>query len=148
MPLLQPTATLGSFGVQGHAYQCSVEPALAPLIRFDIAPDTTGGVITVYWTQPAVVLGSVSIAEASDGSRTTVVFLHHPRGAVALALRYAASYLLAQPSPFRAAMLHNWLHVYQPDAWELLIAQQRFADELRAARRQRASFPAEGDRVP
>jgi hypothetical protein len=48
-------------------------------------------------------------------------------------VRYAASYILAQPEPFRAALLQNWVHVYRADALEASLAARLLAGEREQA---------------
>jgi hypothetical protein len=114
----QRTDLLASFAVAGNAWHLSVAPQLAPLIRFIV----TAGTVSVYLRQPAPLLGRVPIAQDADGSTTIVVLLSSTAGIVALSVRYAATYVLAQPSPFRAALLDNSIHVAPADAIEASLA--------------------------
>jgi hypothetical protein len=124
---------LAAFGVPGHAWHLSVVPALAPLLSFAIDGDPGGAVITVGLRLRVPLIGAVPISQSPDGSSTVVALVPRRSAIVAIAVRYAASYVLAQPEPFRAALLQNWVHVYRADALEASLAARLIAGErLRA----------------
>jgi hypothetical protein len=124
---------LAAFGVPGYSWHVSVVPELARLLTFALEPDPGGAVITVGLRLRAPLLGSVPISQSADGSSTVVALIRYREMLVALAVRYAASYILAQPEPFRAALLQNWVHVYRADALEASLAARLLAGEREQA---------------
>jgi hypothetical protein len=116
------TNHLFTLRIAGHAGHWSVVPQLAPLLYSTLTYDEHGTNVIVKLRRPTHVVGTVPIAQGSDGSITSVTLLRSPRGLLALSARYAATYTLAQPFPFRAAVLEHWLHVYRSDAFEVALA--------------------------
>jgi hypothetical protein len=125
---------LAAFGVPGHSWHLSAMPELARLLTFAVVGDPGGAMITVGLRRDAPLLGSVTISQSADGSSTVVALIRYREMLVALAVRYAASYVLAQPEPFRAALLQNWVHVYRADALEASLAARLLAGEREHAR--------------
>jgi hypothetical protein len=121
---------LAAFGVPGHSWHLSVVPELARLLTFAVVGDPGGALITVGLRQQTPLLGSVPISQSADGSSTVVALIRYRASLVALAVRYSASYLLAQPEPFRAALLQHWVHVYRADALEAILAARLLAAEM------------------
>jgi hypothetical protein len=97
---------------------------------FAVVGDPGGALITVGLRQQTPLLGSVPISQSADGSSTVVALIRYRASLVALAVRYSASYLLAQPEPFRAALLQHWVHVYRADALEAILAARLLAAEM------------------
>jgi hypothetical protein len=124
---------LAVFGIPGHSWHLSAVPELARLLTFAIVGDPDGAMITVGLRQHAPLLGSVTISQSADGSSTVVTLIRYREMIVALAARYSASYVLAQPEPFRAALLQNWVHVYRADALEASLAARLLAGEREQA---------------
>jgi hypothetical protein len=125
---------LAAFGVPGHSWHLSAVPELARLLTFAIVGERGGAVIRIALRYGVPLLGSVTISQSADGSSTVVALIRYREMLVALAVRYSASYVLAQPEPFRAALLQNWVHVYHPDALEASLAARLLAGEREHAR--------------
>lgn len=121
---------LAAFGVPGHSWHLSAVPELAPLLTFAVEPDPGGAVIMVGLRRPAPLLGSLPISQSGDGSSTVVALIRAGTAVVAIAVRYAASYVLAQPEPFRAALLQHWIHVYRANALEASLAARLIAADI------------------
>jgi hypothetical protein len=125
---------LAAFGVPGHTWHMSAAPELAPLLTYAIEGDLGGAVLTVGLRLRVPLLGAVPISQSTDGSSTVVALIRRRARISAITVRYATSYLLAQPEPFRAALLQNWVHVYGADALEASLAARLIAAERGQAR--------------